>query len=99
MEDTTTSLVSSKPSESGLHVHLHPLVPLNISDHVTRHAVRQQSGPIVGAILGQQQGRNISLEHAFECKLVLSEEEGTKLDLAWFDVRLKQCTRRDLPEL
>lgn len=90
MEDAAASLVSSRPSDSGLHVLLHPLVPLSISDHVTRLALRQQGELVVGALLGQQQGRNISLEHAFECKVVASDE-GVSLDQDWFDVRLKQC--------
>lgn len=91
MEDTASPLVSVKSSDSGFHVLLHPLVLLNISDHITRHGVRQQAGPIVGALLGQQQGRNISLEHVFECKLD-SHGEDVVLDLSWFDTRLKQCT-------
>ncbi|KAL1956250.1 hypothetical protein VTO42DRAFT_7510 [Malbranchea cinnamomea] len=89
MEDMANTLVSAKSTDSGFHVLLHPLVLLNISDHITRHAVREQTGPIVGALLGQQQGRNISLEHVFECK-VLTEGENTILDQSWFDTRLKQ---------
>lgn len=83
-------LVSAKSSDTGLHILLHPLVLLNISDHITRHGVRQQKGPIVGALLGQQQGRNVSLEHVFECKLII-EGEDVILDQEWFDTRLKQC--------
>ncbi|EDN06324.1 predicted protein [Histoplasma mississippiense (nom. inval.)] len=63
-------LISLKSSDSGLQILLHPLVLLNISDHVTRHFVRQEKGPIVGALIGQQKGRTISLEHVFECNVV-----------------------------
>ncbi|KAJ6155636.1 hypothetical protein N7470_006202 [Penicillium chermesinum] len=60
--DSPRSLVSQKSSDSGLTVQLHPLVLLSISDHITRHAARQQQGPIVGALLGQQNGRQVTLE-------------------------------------
>ena len=90
MEGAVSPLISAKSSDSGFHILLHPLVLLNISDHITRHGVREQTGPIVGALLGQQQGRNISLEQVFECKLV-SQGEDVILDQEWFDTRLKQC--------
>ena len=67
---TTNPLISiSKASDSGIHVLLHPLVLLTISDYITRHVLRQRKGPIVGAIIGQQNGREISLEHAFEVEV------------------------------
>ncbi|KAK2765830.1 hypothetical protein FQN53_006790 [Emmonsiellopsis sp. PD_33] len=81
-------LVSSKSSESGLQIQLHPLVLLNISDHITRHIARQQKGPVVGALLGLQNGRIISLEHVFECKLVRDEQYS--IDETWFQERLQQ---------
>ncbi|KAF5864331.1 hypothetical protein ETB97_007893 [Aspergillus alliaceus] len=68
MSDLLSSLVSQKSSDSGLHIQLHPLILLTISDHITRHAARSQRGPILGALLGQQNGREITLEHAFEFK-------------------------------
>ncbi|KAK2766056.1 hypothetical protein FQN54_007571 [Arachnomyces sp. PD_36] len=90
MEEQTNPLVSLKSSDSGLHVNLHPLVLLTISDHITRHAARQQEGPIVGALLGQQQGRDISLEHAFECHLATEENGDVVLHHTWFEQRLKE---------
>jgi COP9 signalosome complex subunit 6 len=91
-ETSANSLVSTKPSDSGLHVALHPLVLLTISDHITRHTARQQQGPIVGALLGQQQGREISLEHAFECQTIKGSHDEILLHHTWFDERVKQCT-------
>ena len=44
--------------------------------------MRKQQGPIVGAIIGQQNGRTITMEQAF--KKVLVDEE-------WFAERLEQC--------
>lgn len=71
------------------HVVLHPLPLIAISDYVVRHTLRQQTGPIVGALLGQQNGREISIEYAYEVK---TETEGdiVKLDVVWFDQRLEQ---------
>lgn len=82
------TLVSSKPSDSPLAVQLHPLVLLTVSDYITRHTLRQQNGPIVGAIFGQQNGRNFTLEHAFECKL--SDNNDAPLDSEWFMKRVEQ---------
>lgn len=84
-------LISTKPSDSGLHVALHPLVLLTISDYATRHSARQQQGPIVGALLGQQQGRQITLEHAFECHTKRDSNDEIVLDAAWFETRVQQC--------
>lgn len=77
--------LSSQNSDSSLEVALHPLVLLTISDYITRHTLRNQTGPIVGALLGQQNGRDITVEHAFECKVV---EDA--VDPEWFVARLQQ---------
>lgn len=90
MSPTTTSLVSThKSPSSDLHINLHPLILLTISDYITRHTLRRQSGPIVGALIGQQSGRSVSLEHAFECQTVL-HNSSTLLHEAWFKDRLQQ---------
>lgn len=80
------------------HVILHPLPLIAISDYVVRHTLRQQSGPVVGALFGQQNGREISIEFAYEV-LTLVADDNVTLDVAWFDERLEQsesllrCTR------
>ncbi|TKA29770.1 hypothetical protein B0A50_03134 [Salinomyces thailandicus] len=82
-------LVTTKAPETTLSVQLHPLVLLTISDYISRHTLRQQEGPVVGAIIGQQNGRNFTLEHAFECKL--AEQDGNiVLDREWFAERIEQ---------
>lgn len=88
--EVKNSLISSqKSSDSSLQVALHPLVLLTISDYITRHTLRNQKGPVVGALLGQQNGREITIEHAFEC--LLTEVDGeTILNKPWFDERLQQ---------
>ena len=83
-------LTSSAPDTSPL-IALHPLVILTISDYVTRRTLRNQQGPMVGAILGQQNGREITMEVAFESKTVFLPDGCVNLDEEWFTDRLEQC--------
>ncbi|PNY28736.1 COP9 signalosome complex subunit 6 [Tolypocladium capitatum] len=91
--DTPSSnpLISSQKS-SQLQTVLHPLVLLTISDYITRHTLREQQGPIVGALLGQQNGREITIEHAFECHTLAAPDVagGYLLDAHKFGARLDQ---------
>ncbi|KAK5998335.1 COP9 signalosome complex subunit 6 [Cladobotryum mycophilum] len=89
---STNPLVSSQKSSSQLQAVLHPLVLLTISDYITRHTLRQSQGPIIGALLGQQNGREITIEHAFECHTRAAPEvEGAYLiDVSKFRARLEQ---------
>ncbi|KAL2852959.1 hypothetical protein BJY01DRAFT_207579 [Aspergillus pseudoustus] len=85
------TLLSQKSSDSGLRIQLHPLVLLTISDHITRHVKREQKGPILGALLGLQDGREITVEHGFECLLVEEDSTGEiQLPNEWFVDRVKQ---------
>lgn len=86
----STSLLSAhKSPSSDLHINLHPLILLTISDYITRHTLRRQNTPIVGALIGQQSGRSVSLEHAFECQTVQHNGQ-ILLHEAWFKDRLQQ---------
>ncbi|KAL2428947.1 COP9 signalosome complex subunit 6 [Exophiala dermatitidis] len=89
-QPTDNPLVSSKPSDSGLSVSLHPLVLLTVSDQVTRHSVRQQAGPVAGALLGQQIGRQITAEHAFPVSLVKIPEGQWRFNAEWMETRIQQ---------
>ncbi|PHH85219.1 hypothetical protein CDD83_747 [Cordyceps sp. RAO-2017] len=84
-------LMSSQKS-SQLETVLHPLVLLAISDYITRHTLREQQGPIVGALLGQQNGREITIEHVFDCHTLAAPEVdgGYLLDAHKFGARLEQ---------
>ncbi|KAL2802223.1 hypothetical protein BJX63DRAFT_415660 [Aspergillus granulosus] len=85
------SLLSQKSSDSGLRIQLHPLVLLTISDHITRHVKREQKGPILGALLGLQNGREITVEHGFECLVVEDDSNGEmQMPNEWFMDRVKQ---------
>ncbi|KAF7877355.1 hypothetical protein EAF04_001037 [Stromatinia cepivora] len=90
VENHNPLLSIQKSSDSGLQIALHPLVLLTISDYITRHTLRQQTGPVVGALLGQQNGREITIEHAFECLLEETAENEVKLSPMWFEARLQQ---------
>ncbi|KAH0354523.1 COP9 signalosome-like protein subunit 6, partial [Aureobasidium melanogenum] len=89
VETASNSLLSTSTSDSSLSVQLHPLVLLTISDYITRHSMRSQQGPIIGAIIGQQNGRTVTMEQAFQCKI---KEDGDKVlvDEEWFAERLEQ---------
>ncbi|RDA85285.1 hypothetical protein CP532_5933 [Ophiocordyceps camponoti-leonardi (nom. inval.)] len=86
-------LLSSQKS-SQLQAVLHPLVLLGISDYITRHSLRNQKGPIVGALLGQQNGREITIEHVFDCHIRSAPEVegGCLLAADRFAARLEQMT-------
>ncbi|KAH7030864.1 uncharacterized protein B0I36DRAFT_362669 [Microdochium trichocladiopsis] len=86
---SSTLLSTQKASDSGLQAVLHPLVLLTISDYITRHALREQKGPIVGALIGQQHGREVTIEHAFECATIAVDGK-VLLDADWFAQRLEQ---------
>ena len=83
-------LVSPKTSDSGLQAHLHPLVLLTISDLIARRSLRRQKGPLVGAIFGQQNGREISLEHATECQVAQKDDGTFIIHQSWFKDRAQQ---------
>ncbi|KAK2614364.1 hypothetical protein N8I77_001200 [Diaporthe amygdali] len=68
---------------------LHPLPLLNIGDYVTRHFLREQPGPIVGALFGQQNGREVTVEHAYEVQILVNGDQVT-LEPGWFETRLEQ---------
>jgi COP9 signalosome complex subunit 6 len=90
--ETANPLVLTTPgTDTSPQIQLHPLVLLTISDYVTRHVLRKQEGPIVGAIIGQQTGREVTMEVAFECKTQFLENGNFVLDEAWFQERLEQC--------
>ncbi|KAK3953452.1 hypothetical protein QBC32DRAFT_369451 [Pseudoneurospora amorphoporcata] len=82
-------LMSTQKSDNSLQVALHPLPILEISDYITRSYLRGYKGAIVGALIGQQNGRQITIEHSFSVK---TEHNGQnyKVDSEWFTARLEQ---------
>jgi hypothetical protein len=91
-EASQNPLVSTaRASDNSSTVQLHPLVLLTISDCITRHTLRQQKGPVVGAIIGQQNGQEITMEVAFQAKLKTNDAGEVVLDGEWFAKRLEDC--------
>ena len=98
-ETLANPLLSTKPSDSNLSASIHPLVLLTVSDQITRHQVRQQKGPIVGALLGQLHGRLVTAEYAFPCKVLEDTEGQWLLDQEWMEDRIQQCEYKTAAEL
>jgi len=73
---------------AALNVHLHPLVLINISDHVVRFRSAGRTQRVLGALLGAQEGRRIDMHNSFE--LIVEEGPGTSMDLEFFQQRLSQ---------
>ena len=90
-------LSTSRASDTSPTIQLHPLALLTISDSITRHTLRQQKGPVAGAILGQQNGQEITMEVAFQAKLVEKEGGEVVLDDQWFSKRLEDCKFSSFP--
>lgn len=88
-ETESNPLVSTaRASDTSPTIQLHPLVLLTISDCITRHTLRKSPGPVVGAILGQQDGQVITMEVAFQAK-IKPEGDEVELDMDWFAKRLE----------
>ncbi|KAF9116413.1 COP9 signalosome complex subunit 6 [Mortierella sp. AM989] len=71
----TASVVLNQPNNSGLHIAIHPLTLLNISDHYTRTAIQSGQGPVhaVGALLGIQSGREVEIFNSYELQFALQD--------------------------
>ena len=82
----TVDLVDRSTSDASPHILLHPLALIAIDDHVSRSGIRHH-GPIVGALLGRHNGKEIVVEQAFEC----GSKKLTKqsIDESWFNSMLK----------
>eukprot|EP00429_Kryptoperidinium_foliaceum_P065038 CAMPEP_0176068752 /NCGR_PEP_ID=MMETSP0120_2-20121206/34322_1 /TAXON_ID=160619 /ORGANISM="Kryptoperidinium foliaceum, Strain CCMP 1326" /LENGTH=331 /DNA_ID=CAMNT_0017402377 /DNA_START=1 /DNA_END=994 /DNA_ORIENTATION=+ len=75
---------------AALEVHLHPLVLINISDHVVRFRAAGRDQRVLGALLGAQEGRRIDVHNSFELVVDEAEAPGTAIDFEFFQQRLAQ---------
>lgn len=85
-------LLSTQKSSDGLQVALHPLPILEISDYITRSFQRGYKGALVGALLGEPKGREITIEHSFTCGVRAGEDGVYCIDAEQFSQRLEQST-------
>ena len=88
---TNPLLASNTPSDTSPEIQLHPLAILTISESIARRTIRKQSVPLAGAILGQQNGREITMEVAFDSKMEAGQDGEVQFDNEWFDTRLADC--------
>lgn len=86
---TANPLVSTHNPSDGLQVSLHPLPLLEISDYITRSFQRGYKGALVGALLGEQKGREVTIEHSFTCGVQRKDGHWT-LDTQQFSTRLEE---------
>ncbi|KAF9954016.1 hypothetical protein BGZ65_004294 [Modicella reniformis] len=92
-QDTTTSVVLNQQNNSGLHIAIHPLTLLNISDHYTRIAIQQAvSGPVhvIGALLGIQTGREVEIFNSYELLFTLQAEGSIRINDEYFVTKQEQ---------
>eukprot|EP00930_Biecheleria_cincta_P085399 TRINITY_DN74792_c0_g1_i1.p1 TRINITY_DN74792_c0_g1~~TRINITY_DN74792_c0_g1_i1.p1 ORF type:complete len:322 (-),score=57.31 TRINITY_DN74792_c0_g1_i1:28-936(-) len=74
---------------AGLQVHLHPLVLINVSDHVVRFRSAGRQERVFGALIGAQEGRRVDVHNSFEL-CVEDGSEGRSIDLEFFQLRVAQ---------
>lgn len=75
---------------AALSVHLHPLVLINISDHVVRFRSAGRSERVLGALLGALEGRRVDVHTSFELLVNPGGTADTALDVEFFQQRLAQ---------
>ncbi|KAG6820760.1 hypothetical protein H0H93_012024 [Arthromyces matolae] len=68
MDTDEISVVLSSSASSGLNLSLHPLPILNISEHLTRLKLQQNTHTpfVLGGLLGTQSGREVEIVNTFE---------------------------------
>ncbi|WRT68904.1 uncharacterized protein IL334_005886 [Kwoniella shivajii] len=74
-EPSSSSHIAVGGATSGLAVNLHPLPILNVSDHLNRtRLVASQCTKVIGALLGTETNREISIVNSFE--LIIGSADG-----------------------
>ncbi|XP_006819462.2 COP9 signalosome complex subunit 6-like, partial [Saccoglossus kowalevskii] len=84
------SVMASAGTTASVTVALHPLVIMNVSEHWTR--IKAQEGKplqVLGALIGNQKGRNIEVFNSFE--LLFDEIDGNKIiDREYYNTKEEQ---------
>ncbi|KAF9277174.1 hypothetical protein BGZ68_009478 [Mortierella alpina] len=89
----TTSVVLNQPNNSGLHIAIHPLTLLNISDHYTRTVLQQsERGPVhvLGALLGIQSGREVEIFNSYELLFNVQADGSIRIQDEYFVTKQEQ---------
>ncbi|KAG0353408.1 COP9 signalosome subunit 6 [Gamsiella multidivaricata] len=93
LNQDTTTVVLNQPNNSGLHIALHPLTLLNISDHYTRTAIQQADGGsvhVIGALLGIQSGREVEIFNSYELLFNLQADGSIRIHEEYFVTKQEQ---------
>ncbi|KAF9336860.1 COP9 signalosome complex subunit 6 [Podila minutissima] len=88
-----TSVVLNQPNNSGLHISIHPLTLLNISDHYTRTVIQKtEPGPVhvIGALLGIQTGREIEIFNSYELQFNTQADGSIRIHDEYFVTKQEQ---------
>ncbi|XP_077987776.1 COP9 signalosome complex subunit 6-like isoform X2 [Glandiceps talaboti] len=84
------SVMASAGTTASVTVALHPLVIMNVSEHWTR--IKAQEGKpmeVLGALIGNQKGRNIEVYNSFE--LMFHREDGNiVIDRSYYNTKEEQ---------
>ncbi|PAV21826.1 COP9 signalosome subunit 6 [Pyrrhoderma noxium] len=90
METDELPVVLSSANTSTLSLSLHPLPILNISEHLTRLQLQQNTNLpfVIGALLGTQNGREVEIVNTFE--LSMDDGASERLNHAFLDSRKDQ---------
>ncbi|KAL4002967.1 Maintenance of mitochondrial structure and function family protein [Acanthocheilonema viteae] len=93
MSEDDNKSVGHNELTSAITVSLHPLVIMNISEHVTRTSAQQNDGKpfeVFGAILGKQSGRHIEMMNSFEVKWSDEGKGYAVIDASFLSTRQQQ---------
>ncbi|KAF9177556.1 hypothetical protein BGZ51_007003 [Haplosporangium sp. Z 767] len=88
-----SSVVLNQPNNSGLHIAIHPLTLLNISDHYTRTVIQQsEKGQVhvIGALLGIQSGREVEIFNSYELLFTLQADNSIRIQEEYFVTKQEQ---------
>mmetsp|Transcript_22170 Transcript_22170/g.32986 ORF Transcript_22170/g.32986 Transcript_22170/m.32986 type:complete len:313 (+) Transcript_22170:55-993(+) len=93
----TTTTTTSSSSGDGLHIQIHPLTLMNITDHFTRSKVATgKPQRVIGGMLGTQKARSVSIHTSFDSEYTI---EDSKIKINWSKFKQKfQLLQRVLPE-
>ncbi|KAG6889369.1 hypothetical protein C0995_001434 [Termitomyces sp. Mi166 len=89
MDTDEVSVVLASTATSGLTLSLHPLPILNVSEHLTRLKLQQNTHSpfVLGGLLGTQTGREVEIVTTFELAV---EDDGESVDLEFLVSRRDQ---------
>jgi len=62
-------------ADTSMDIRIHPLVILHVADHFTREAQQNNKTMVLGALMGEQQGRLVNVVDAFEILYTIKDKQ------------------------